>query len=247
MTAFEQVAHGCEIARGDSLQVLRELPSESCGMLLADPPYCSGGATRSDRKAGTSTKYQQSGSAPLSEFAGDARDERSFRLLSTLWMCEALRILEPGSSAVVFSDWRQLANTQDAVQAAGFVFRGIVVWVKPAARPQPNSFRNDAEFAVWATKGPIDRRPLPGARYLPGNYTYPPPKAKTRLHIAEKPVALLRDLMAIAPEGCTVLDPFMGSGSCGVACAETGRRFVGVEMTEHYYAVARDRLAAAWR
>ena len=162
-------------------------------------------------------------------------------------MCVALRNLEPGSSAVVFSDWRQLANTQDAVQAAGFVFRGIVVWVKPAARPQPNSFRNDAEFAVWATKGPIDRRPLPGARYLPGNYTYPPPKAKTRLHIAEKPVALLRDLMAIAPEGCTVLDPFMGSGSCGVACAETGRRFVGVEMTEHYYAVARDRLAAAWR
>ena len=53
--------------------------------------------------------------------------------------------------------------------------------------------------------------------------------------------------MAIAPEGCTVLDPFLGSGSCGVACAETGRRFVGVEMTEHYYAVARDRLAAAWR
>lgn len=104
------------------------------------PPYCSGGATRSDRKAGTSTKYQQSGSAPLSEFAGDARDERSFRLWSTLWMCEALRILEPGSSAVVFSDWRQQANTQDAVQAAGFVFRGIVVWVKPAARPQPNSF-----------------------------------------------------------------------------------------------------------
>lgn len=178
MTAFEQVAHGCEIARGDSLQVLRELPSESCGMLLADPPYCSGGATRSDRKAGTSTKYQQSGSAPLSEFAGDARDERSFRLWSTLWMCEALRILEPGSSAVVFSDWRQLANTQDAVRAAGFVFRGIVVWVKPAARPQPNSFRNDAEFAVWATKGPIDRRPLPGARYLPGNYTYPPPRRK---------------------------------------------------------------------
>ena len=78
----------------------------------------------------------------------------------------------------MFSDWRQLANTQDAVQAAGFVFRGIVVWVKPAARPQPNSFRNDAEFAVLATKGPIDRRPLPGARYLPGNYTYPPPRRK---------------------------------------------------------------------
>ena len=80
-----------------------------------------------------------------------------------------------------------------------------------------------------------------------GKLHLPPPKAKTRLHIAEKPVALLRDLMAIAPEGCTVLDPFMGSCSCGVACAETGRRFVGVEMTEHYYAVARDRLAAAWR
>ena len=62
----------------------------------------------------------------------------------------------------------------------------------------------------------------------------------------QKPVALMRDLMAIAPEGGVVLDPFMGSGSTGVACAETGRSFVGVEMTEHYYSVARARIAEAY-
>lgn len=214
-------------------------------MLLTDPPYCSGGLTRSERKAAPSRKYQTSGAdAVFADFPGDARDERSFVLWCSLWMAECWRILKPGSSAVVFSDWRQLANTCDALQVAGFVFRGIVPWVKTSARPQPNSFRADCEFAVWATKGDIDRKPTPGAKYLPGHYRCGAP-TKGREHMNQKPVELMRDLMAICPEGGAVLDPFMGSGTTGVACMETGRRFAGIEMTEHYYNVAKRRIEAA--
>lgn len=244
MTGFEAIGPA-KIAMGDSLQVLRELPGESCGMLLTDPPYCSGGLTRSERKAPPSMKYQQHGYAKFADFPGDSRDERSFVLWCSLWMAECWRVLSPGASAVVFSDWRQLANTCDALQVAGFVFRGIIPWVKTSARPQPNSFRADCEFAVWATKGDIDRKPTPEAKYLPGHYEYASP-SKGREHMNQKPVGLMRDLMAICPEGGTVLDPFMGSGTTGVACIETGRRFVGIEMTEHYYGVARSRLAAAF-
>lgn len=252
MTDFAQIAPPppsprCEIARGDSLVVLGCVPSGSCDMLLTDPPYCSGGATRTDRKASTSSKYQANDAAvKFADFPGDARDERSFVKWSAMWMAECWRILRPGASAVVFSDWRQLANTCDALQIAGFVFRGIVPWIKTSARPQPNSYRTDCEFAAWATKGPIDRRPTPDAKYLPGCYKYGAPSSKDRKHATQKPVALMRDLMAIAPEGGTILDPFMGSGSTGIACAETGRSFIGIEMSEHYHAVARERLSRAF-
>ena len=245
---FEKIATPppatCRIACGDAVRVLSKLPSGGIDMLLTDPPYCSGGLTRTERKAPPSRKYQQDGYAKFADFPGDARDERSFLRWCALWMSECWRILPPGSSAVVFSDWRQLANTCDALQIAGFVFRGIVPWIKTTARPQPNSFKADCEFAVWATKGEIDRKPTPGAKYLPGHYEHAAPRE--REHMNQKPVALMRDLMAIAPEGGVVLDPFMGSGSTGVACAETGRSFVGVEMTEHYYSVARARIAEAY-
>jgi len=50
---------------------------------------------------------------------------------------------------------------------------------------------------------------------------------------------------ASCPEGGTVLDPFMGSGSTGVACLETGRRFVGIEIDSDVYSLAKDRLEEA--
>lgn len=229
----------------DALPALCSLPDDFADMLLTDPPYSSGGMFRGDRGMATSEKYQTNDAEKKPEFYGDTRDERSFRLWMTLWLTECRRVLREGSSAVVFSDWRQLANAQDAVQAAGFVFRGIVPWVKKNSRPQPNSFRNDCEYAVWATKGAIDRVPHPGAKYLPGAYRYASPNAKQRIHMTQKPIGLIKALMEIAPEGGIVLDPFMGSGTTAVAAIETGRHFVGYEMSPEYCDKANERARLA--
>ena len=51
-------------------------------------------------------------------------------------------------------------------------------------------------------------------------------------------------LLRVVPPGGTVLDPFMGSGSTGVACRAMGRRFIGIEMDAHYFGVANERVAA---
>jgi site-specific DNA-methyltransferase (adenine-specific) len=66
-----------------------------------------------------------------------------------------------------------------------------------------------------------------------------------KLHPAEKPRELLQ--WCVAKTTGTVLDPYMGSGTCGEACVRLGRAFVGIELDPHYFQVACDRLAAAAR
>lgn len=60
-----------------------------------------------------------------------------------------------------------------------------------------------------------------------------------------KPIPLLVDLLGVTPEGGTVLDPFMGGGTTALACLETGRRFVGVELSEAYFELTGERIRAA--
>src|SRR5262245_60767482 len=69
--------------------------------------------------------------------------------------------------------------------------------------------------------------------------------SKGRAHPNEKPVSLMRHLVAKLPAGLAVVDPFMGTGSTGVACVREGLDFVGVEIDPDYFAVASRRVAEA--
>jgi DNA modification methylase len=73
---------------------------------------------------------------------------------------------------------------------------------------------------------------------------FPQSIARDRVHPAQKPVELLKWCMdqARVPEGATVLDPYMGSGTTGVACIRTGRKFIGIEIDAGHFATARKRL-----
>lgn len=72
------------------------------------------------------------------------------------------------------------------------------------------------------------------------------PKDKDGFHPTQKPVALLEDLIqTFSNEGNTVLDFTMGSGSTGVACVNTGRRFIGIELDPDYFAIAQKRIQEA--
>jgi len=51
--------------------------------------------------------------------------------------------------------------------------------------------------------------------------------------------------LSFLPEGCTILDPFMGSGTTGVACVQTGRDFIGIELDKGYFNIARKRIREA--
>ena len=66
-----------------------------------------------------------------------------------------------------------------------------------------------------------------------------------RLHPTQKPLSVMLWCMSFLPEGCTVLDPFCGSGTTGVACVQTGRNFIGFELDPKYCEIARRRISEA--
>ena len=64
-------------------------------------------------------------------------------------------------------------------------------------------------------------------------------------HPTQKPIALMEWCLTFLDGAQTILDPFMGSGTTGVACANLGRRFIGIERSPEYFEIARNRIAAA--
>lgn len=233
------------IHHGDALAVLPTLPAASIDCVITDPPYNSGGRTPNERRSQSARGKYVSGDAKhdLADFAGDNRDQRSYTFWLTLVLAECLRVATPGASALVFTDWRQLPATSDALQAAGWTWRGIIPWRKPIARPQRDGFKRECEYVLWGSSGPPVRHAEPV--YLPGLVEGSQPRGRERKHITQKPVSVLRQLVKVCPDGGVVLDPFTGAGSTGVAALAEGRRFVGVEITEHYARIAEERLVQA--
>lgn len=231
--------------QGDALAVLRALPTASVDALITDPPYSSGGMVRSDRVQDVHTKYVNSDSVAgnaMEAFSGDSRDSRAYGYWLALWIGESLRVVKQGGVVALFTDWRQLPTTSDGLQAGGIVWRGVVPWHKPAGRPVQGRWANSCEYVVWGSNGPRDLLHLSG-KALPGFYQANAPRE--REHLTQKPVEVMRDLVKIAPAGGVILDPFMGSGTTGVAAVIEGYSFIGAEMTAHYAAVAERRIRTA--
>ncbi|MEW1632692.1 site-specific DNA-methyltransferase [Streptomyces sp. NPDC093801] len=228
--------------QGDALSVLSTLPDGCVDSVITDPPYNSGGRTAKERTSRTARQKYTSADAghSLPDFTGENMDQRSYGFWLTQIMTEAHRLTRPGGTALLFTDWRQLPVTTDALQAAGWLWRGVLAWHKPQARPQKGRFTQNCEFIVWGSNGAID-----GDRnevYLPGLYSASQPSGKNRQHITQKPVQVMRELVKISPPGGTVLDFCAGSGSTGVAALLEGRDFIGVEKTKHYTEIAAGRL-----
>ena len=233
------------LIQGDCLEILRSLPDASIDAMIADPPYSSGGFTRSDRTADPASKYVQTGAEIIrGSFSGDNRDGRSWCYWMALWLSECARIVKPSGYALTFCDWRQLPLASDALQAGGFVWRGVVVWDKGegARAPHTGYFRHQSEYVVWGTLGVSVAADWGGP--WPG-YIAHPVLQSDKHHMTGKPTGVMEKLVQCVRPGGTALDPFMGSGTTGVACVRTGRRFIGIEIDPGYFAIAQRRIAEA--
>ena len=208
---------------GDCLDVLKTLPDGSVDAVVTDPPY------------GIGFKYNEHNDSP--EGYGE-------------WLWSVLSLAEakcrPGSPVFVWQampnvrrfaewfprEWRLFAACKNFVQMRPTVMQyahdPVVVWWVPGEKPYSMGTLSRDYFV--ANTSPSSHR---GLNDVQG---HPCPRPLDQVtHIVDQWVS----------PGGTVLDPFMGSGTTGVACVQTGRRFIGIEIDATYYAIAERRIADA--
>jgi site-specific DNA-methyltransferase (adenine-specific) len=207
-----------EIRQGDCLEVLQTLPSASVDVILTDPPYAIPTIVASGRD-----NTRNVGDLSLIESV--------FRQL----FGEFSRLLKPSGRIFMFCD----GNSYPVIFRAAFgeYSTALLVWAKGRAG-MGREFRKSHELILhcWRSETPVFSD---GKQRL--DVLECKPLGNDREHPAQKPIELLSQLLEISSGGL-VLDPFMGSGSSGVAALKCGHRFVGIEIEPKYCELAEKRL-----
>ena len=240
----EEYAEGenWRILHGDTLKLVKAFQPGIFDAVITDPPYASGGTKQNERNRTTNQKYSSMSAAnALPDFDGDNKDQRSWTHWMAEWLYDVRKACKKGAPICLFIDWRQYPSITDALQWAGWIWRGTAVWDKGNSRPQKGRFRQQAEYIVWGSNGPMPiNRPV---SCLPGVFRYGNPQ--NRIHVTEKPLQLMKDVIQICEPGGLILDPFAGAGTTVLAAVMTGYRAVGIEVTDAYYKLGSDRVKIA--
>lgn len=214
-----------ELYHGDCLEILPTLIVSNVNAVVTDPPY--GINTKSD------------GQGKLNPWAD--------RINAAFWYREWLDLCRQKISNKgciwSFLNWRSLVTFQKASDDLNFPIESLLVWDKCWIGPGGlRGLRPSYEMvALWVGDNfAISDRNIPDIRRSKWS------SIKPNGHPAEKPLDLVKWLIEISTKsGDLILDPFMGSGTTGVACVQTGRNFIGIEIDEHYFNVARRRIEQA--
>lgn len=224
---------------GDALSVMRALPSASVDAIITDPPYCAGSVSEASRTAAKGQGLRSENIKRFGWFTGDNMGTAGLSFMLRDLAFESVRVVKPTGSLLVFCDWRMLASLAPAIESAGLRYQNLVVWDKGHAG-LGTGFRAQHELVLHFTYGSPEYYDKGTGNLLQVGRV----AADDREHQTQKPVDLLRRLVrVVAPEAGTVLDPFCGSGSTGVACVLERRGFVGVDRDLSHAETARRRIA----
>ena len=227
---------------GDCLEILPTLVKVDG--IITDPPYSSGGRQQATArnifsKADDVSEWTRSDEWFLGDNMGVDSYVRWMRQISK----ECFSLVTPGSPAYVFTDWRQFTNIVTAWETLRWTLRSVVVWDKDRGGAMGSYWRNNHEWICVLVKG--KPRPLPNCSFY---NTWKGTKPQGGTHPTEKPINLIRYLAeSFGNTENAILDPFMGSGTTGIACAQIDRPFIGIEIEKKYFDIACERIENAQR
>lgn len=216
-----------KLLQGDCVELLRSLPDNSVDLVLTDPPYGIDyqSARRTDR------------SAWKPKILNDKKPFLAF-------IPELRRVLKPTGCAMIFTRWDVQQAFIDELDRNGLRVRSVLIWDKLAHSmgDLKRAYGSRYESVLFHSG---DAFSFPGKR--PQDIIACPRVSPNKLvHPNEKPVELLETLISqVTTGGDTVLDCCMGSGSTGVAAVSIGRRFIGMELSDQYFQLARGRVLEA--
>jgi site-specific DNA-methyltransferase (adenine-specific) len=218
-----------QLTRGDAVAWLRTLPDESIDLVVTDPPYES---LEKHRAIGTTTRLKHS-KASSNDWFEIFPNNRFGELFA-----EVFRVMKKNSHFYLFCDPETMFVAKPIAEAAGFKFWKPLIWNKQRIG-MGYHYRAMYECILFFEKGKRKLNDLGISDIIEHprvNGGYP----------AEKPPQVASVLIGQSTEpGALVIDPFMGSGSTGVAAVGLGRSFMGNDLCEEAMQITRARLLEA--
>lgn len=230
----KEVIGSCELYLGDCLEILPLLGKVDA--VVTDPPY---EQLMQDLHASTRLRRTD---------GGNERKALTFSGINEIrepLLQEIARVNE--GWLLAFCNVEGVWHWRQAILAAGLKFKTTCIWVKPDATPKMNgqgpALAYECFTTTWCGRGHA-RWNAGGKR---GTYTHlTNQRDRDGRHPTEKPLPLMCEILDdFTPDSGKILDPFMGSGTTGVACLKLGRKFIGIEVDETYFDVAVDRIKRA--
>lgn len=222
---------------GDCLEVMKGIPDGSVDLVLTDPPYeiskPSNFHTMKDRK---------------NERAGTDFGSWDYNFSNKDWIESCIKKLKSGGTLLAFNDFKKATEVHDLMIENGMVYKDTLIWHKtnPMPRNRDRRFITNVEMIQLYVK-PKDKWTFnrQSEKYDSSVLSYAVESGGgfKRYHPTQKPIKLLSQLLKnCSNDSDTVLDLFMGSGSTGVACKNLNRKFIGIELDETYFNIAKERI-----
>ena len=216
-----------DLRRGDCLELMKDMPDNSIDMILVDPPY------KMTKRGKSCRPNWMPNNMGENVFNGEIPNVKD-------WMSECYRILKEGTHFYTFCNTNDILEYLQTAKECGFKLHNIITMIKDTGMPCRWYLKN-CELVLFFRKGKA--KPINDMTSRDWVKVNMPTKKNGKLHITQKPLDFIQKLVTNSSnEGDTVLDCFMGSGTTGVACINTNRNFIGIELDENYFNIAKERI-----
>ena len=227
-----------DLRQGDCLEVIRTIPDNSVDLIITSPPYNLG-------------KSHHTGNNRFDAYSTyiDDMPEQDYQMWQIQVLNECFRVLKDDGSMFYNHKNRIKKGVQitpyEWLLKSNFIIKQKIVWFNGSQNFDKCRFYPMTERVYWLAKSPktklfnaINHHDLFDTK------DWKPEGTKSKFKRAF-PITLPLDIISCFENANVVLDPFMGSGTTGVACVNTNRNFIGIELDEDYFNIAKERIEKA--
>jgi len=221
-----------QLFNDDCLKVLPTLAENSVDLIITSPPYNLG------NKHHTGNKYHKS--------YNDDLPEEQYQKQQIQFLNECFRILKEHGS-IIYNHKNRIKNgiqitPYQWILKSNFIIKQEIVWINRSQNFDKIRFYPFTERLYWLTKKSETKLFNAINHYDVFDYKEWKPVGTKNNHTRAFPEKMVEDVLKCFPNAKVVLDPYMGSGTTGVACKYANRDFIGIELDKEYFDIAKERI-----
>ena len=211
------------LKQGDCLELMKEIPDESVDAVITDPPYNIG-----------------------KDFANDNLNINELIKFSTYYLTEIKRVIKPHKPILIFYSSGESFGSFFNIASSILKSKKLMFFYKPndVSMPLISVLRKSEALLLFTDEGTINYEHEENTHdVIIYNYKK---LDKSFYHQTIKPIEVMRKIVkSFTKKYDIILDPFMGSGTTGVACVQLNRNFIGYEISPDYFKIAEKRINEA--